>query len=120
MFYPVGVPTFATLRKEKNFYVDKTAILRPIFRSIPKHVLFVRPPRFGKSQLLSTLQAFSDMHTSEDDFNELFGGLDVMQDKQIVETYARKYAVLPLVSGDGKVKCNREEEEEGEEEEQFI
>jgi hypothetical protein len=57
----------------------------------------VRPPRFGKSQLLSTIEAFSDMHTSEDEFNELFGGLAVMQDKQIVETHARKFAVLPLV-----------------------
>ncbi len=78
--------------------MDKTAMLRPIFQSIPDHVQFVRPPRFGKSQLLSTLEAFSDMRTSENEFNELFGGLAVMQDKQILETYARKYAVLPLVS----------------------
>jgi hypothetical protein len=105
----VGIPSFAAVRKEGSFYVDKTAMLGPIFKSIPQYVLFVRPPRFGKSQLLSTLQVFSDMHTSEDDFNKLFDGLAVMQDRQIVETCARKYAVLPLVSV-AEVKWKREEE----------
>ena len=97
-FYPVGIPTFAAVRKEGMFHVDKTAMLEPIFESMPRHVLFVRPPRFGKSQLLSTIEAFSDMRTSKDEFNELFGGLAVMQDEQMLETYAQKFAVLSLVS----------------------
>ena len=54
---PVGIQDFTKLREENFLYVDKTALVyrmavsgNPIFLS--------RPRRFGKSLLLSTLEAY--------------------------------------------------------------
>lgn len=54
---PVGIQDFTKLREEGFLYVDKTALVykmavagNPIFLS--------RPRRFGKSLLLSTLEAY--------------------------------------------------------------
>ena len=47
---PVGIQDFTKLREENFLYVDKTALVYPIFLS--------RPRRFGKSLLLSTLEAY--------------------------------------------------------------
>lgn len=55
--YPVGVQSFPKLREEGYLYVDKT---RTLFSLIDEggYYFLSRPRRFGKSLLLSTLEAY--------------------------------------------------------------
>ena len=56
MRYPIGVQTFETIIKENYVYVDKTDL---VYNLAQNHICFLsRPRRFGKSLLLSTLDAY--------------------------------------------------------------
>lgn len=55
--YPIGLQHFETLRKDGYLYVDKTALVHRLANEM-KYVFLARPRRFGKSLLLSTLQAY--------------------------------------------------------------
>ncbi len=55
--YPVGVQTFAKIREEDFVYVDKTQMLYALIERGGYYFLS-RPRRFGKSLLLSTLEAY--------------------------------------------------------------
>jgi hypothetical protein len=74
MKVPYATADFATIRRENYFYVDKTQFIALIENSAEKHLVFLRPRRFGKSTLLSTLAYYYDIGKA-DDFNKLFGGL---------------------------------------------
>ena len=54
--YPVGIQSFEKLRKEGYLYIDKTAIIYQMITQGCPYFLS-RPRRFGKSLLISTLQA---------------------------------------------------------------
>ena len=54
MKYPLGIQTFANLRRDSYIYVDKTQHLYDLIAS-GKHYFLSRPRRFGKSLLISTL-----------------------------------------------------------------
>ncbi|MCM1109662.1 MAG: ATP-binding protein [Clostridium sp.] len=56
MKYPIGVQSFEKIRKEGYVYVDKTALIHKIVIS-GQYYFLSRPRRFGKSLLLSTLEA---------------------------------------------------------------
>ena len=66
--YPVGMASFPELIEEGYVYVDKTAYIKPLLRN-GKFKFLSRPRRFGKSLLLSTLEAYFEGH------RELFKGL---------------------------------------------
>lgn len=55
--YPIGIQSFSEIREGGYVYVDKTAL---IYRMIErgKYYFLSRPRRFGKSLLLSTIQAY--------------------------------------------------------------
>lgn len=55
--YPIGLQSFATLREEGYIYVDKTGFIDRLRKS-GKYYFLSRPRRFGKSLLLSTIEAF--------------------------------------------------------------
>ncbi len=56
MKYPVGVQSFEKLITEQYVYVDKTDL---VYRLAQQNVCFLsRPRRFGKSLLISTLEAY--------------------------------------------------------------
>ncbi|MDE5585665.1 MAG: ATP-binding protein [Muribaculaceae bacterium] len=55
--YPVGMQTFSELIRRGYVYVDKTAYIKPLL-SQGKFIFLSRPRRFGKSLLLSTLEAY--------------------------------------------------------------
>ena len=56
MKYPVSVQTFETIINDGYVYVDKTDL---VYNLAQEHVCFLsRPRRFGKSLLLSTLDAY--------------------------------------------------------------
>ena len=57
MRYPISIQTFATIRNGNYVYVDKTDL---VYRLAQEHVCFLsRPRRFGKSLLISTLDAYN-------------------------------------------------------------
>ncbi len=55
--YPVGIQTFAKIREDGYVYVDKTAYIYKLIRQGQFYFLS-RPRRFGKSLLLSTIEAY--------------------------------------------------------------
>lgn len=54
---PIGIQSFEDIRNNKYIYIDKTAELYNLIDS-GKTYFLSRPRRFGKSLLISTLQAF--------------------------------------------------------------
>jgi hypothetical protein len=76
MKIPYGQSHFATLRRRGMFYADKTPFL-PLLESEDagfRHLLFLRPRRFGKSTLVSMLEHYYDLAEAPH-FDELFRGL---------------------------------------------
>ncbi|MBQ7166020.1 MAG: AAA family ATPase, partial [Treponema sp.] len=54
---PVGIQDFETIRTEGYVYVDKTALIYELVQT-GKPYFLSRPRRFGKSLLVSTLEAY--------------------------------------------------------------
>ena len=69
--YPIGEQDFPSLRKRGSAYVDKTAYVYRMTHSSSKYMFLSRPRRFGKSLLISTLQAYFEGR------RELFEGLAI-------------------------------------------
>ena len=70
MRYPLGIQTFENIRTEGYLYIDKTALVYDIVKS-GKYYFLSRPRRFGKSLLISTLEAYFQGK------RELFKGLAI-------------------------------------------
>jgi hypothetical protein len=67
---PIGIQDFETVRREDFLYIDKTDLIYQLVKQ--GHYFFLsRPRRFGKSMLLSTLQAYFEGK------KELFDGLAI-------------------------------------------
>lgn len=76
-----GVQDFSQLRERDYFYVDKTPFIREWWQGEQNNSgvsLILRPRRFGKTLLLSTVEQF--FSTRYADRGDLFKGLDVWQD----------------------------------------
>ena len=70
--YPIGIQNFESLRNDGYFYVDKTALLYRLVKT-GRYFFLSRPRRFGKSLMISTLQAYFEGK------KELFEGLAIEQ-----------------------------------------
>ena len=57
MLYPIGIQTFSEIRQGGYVYVDKTADIYKL-ASTGKYYFLSRPRRFGKSLLVSTMEAY--------------------------------------------------------------
>ena len=55
--YPIGVQNFESLRKDGYFYIDKTELIYRLIKS-GRYYFLSRPRRFGKSLLISTIEAY--------------------------------------------------------------
>ena len=55
--YPIGIQNFESLRKDGYYYVDKTEIIYNLVKTV-RYYFLSRPRRFGKSLLISTLEAY--------------------------------------------------------------
>ena len=78
--YPVGIQNFESLRNDGYFYVDKTELMYRLVKKTElmyrlvktgRYYFLSRPRRFGKSLLVSTLEAYFQGK------KELFEGLAV-------------------------------------------
>ena len=83
--YPIGDQDFAGIREEGKVYVDKTDIIYELVKG-SKYIFLSRPRRFGKSLLLSTIEAYFQGR------KELFEGLAI----ESLEKEWSKYPVLHL------------------------
>lgn len=83
--YPIGIQDFSELRERGFVYVDKTEFVYKLI-SEGKYYFLSRPRRFGKSLLLSTIEAFYQGR------RELFAGLAI---DSLVEKWD-KHPVLHL------------------------
>lgn len=83
--YPIGIQNFESLRKDNYFYVDKTDLVHRLV-STGRYYFLSRPRRFGKSLLISTIEAYFQGK------KELFEGLAVAG----LESEWKKYPVLHL------------------------
>ena len=72
-----GVADYARIRRENGWFVDRTAKIRDL--EATSYALFLRPRRFGKSLLLSVLEAYYDVAYA-DRFEEFFSGTDIGAD----------------------------------------
>lgn len=88
--YPVGIRDFGKLRSEGYFYVDKTAQIYKMINA-GSHYFLHRPRRFGKSLLVSMLEAFFLGK------KELFEGL-------AIETLEKEWTVRPVLHLDLSVQ----------------
>ena len=55
--YPIGIQNFEKIRKDGYLYIDKTALVYQLVTT-GQYYFLSRPRRFGKSLLLSTLEAY--------------------------------------------------------------
>ena len=83
--YPIGIQNFEKIRKGGYCYIDKTAWIYQMVKT-GSYYFLSRPRRFGKSLLLSTLEAYFQGK------KELFQGLAIEQ----LEKDWTKYPVLHL------------------------
>ncbi len=77
MKFPYGICDFYQIITENYWYVDRTDRI-PYIEEMGKHLLFLRPRRFGKSLLLSMLENYYDL-AKADEFETLFGRLAIGQ-----------------------------------------
>ncbi len=85
MLYPIGIQNFSEIREGGFVYVDKTAQIYDL-ASTGKYYFLSRPRRFGKSLLVSTMEAYFSGR------KELFRGLAM----EGLEKEWREYPVLHL------------------------
>ncbi len=69
--FPIGVQTFEEVRTGYETYVDKTAYVYQLAHTGGRHYFLSRPRRFGKSLLVSTMEAYFEGR------RELFEGLAI-------------------------------------------
>ncbi len=71
---PYGsVGTFEDLITQGYLYIDRTQYMEELERLSEKHLIFLRPRRFGKSLFISVLQYYYGIEHQEK-FERLFGG----------------------------------------------
>lgn len=91
MKYPIGIQNFEKIRNGGYEYIDKTTLLYKLIEGGAYYFLS-RPRRFGKSLLLSTLEAFFSGK------KELFKGLAIEQ----LETEWQSYPILHIDLNTGR------------------
>ncbi|WP_154670772.1 ATP-binding protein, partial [Bacteroides mediterraneensis] len=84
--YPVGIQNFEDLRSRGYIYVDKTSLLYNLVQT-GKYYFLSRPRRFGKSLMISTLEAYFQGK------KELFKGL-------AMESLEKDWTVHPVLHMD--------------------
>ena len=88
---PVGIQTFEKIRENDMLYIDKTGYIWNMIH-LSKYIFLSRPRRFGKSLLVSTLQAYYEGR------KDLFKGLFI----ETVEKDWTEYPVLRFSMASGK------------------
>ena len=89
---PMGIENFREIRRQKFYYVDKTALIRKLLENWGKVNLFTRPRRFGKTLNMSMLKCFFEIGSD----SALFDGLEISKETQLCEEYLGKFPVISI------------------------
>lgn len=76
----IGKQDFESLRRQKNFYIDKTNLIKEWWESDDVITLITRPRRFGKTLNMSMLECF--FSNKYKDRGELFEGLSIWKEEK--------------------------------------
>ena len=87
----IGVQSFAKLRENSCFYVDKTHFIKDWWEGCDETTLIARPRRFGKTLTLDTVKTFFSPEYAGR--SELFEGLSVWNE----EKYRSIQGTIPVV-----------------------
>ena len=88
---PLGIESFAEMREDNYYYVDKTNLIKEMLADKFKVNLITRPRRFGKSLTMSMLEDFFD---ASKDSKAHFDGLAVSEDTALCEKWMNQYPVV--------------------------
>ena len=94
---PVGIPTFSEVIDLDCLYIDKTEYIWNMIH-LSKYIFLSRPRRFGKSLLVSTLQAYYEGRKN------LFKGL-------FIETVEKEWTEYPVLRFDMSLGKHMEKEQ---------
>ena len=95
MKIPVGMESFEEIRRDENYYVDKTELIYDLLSNANNKVtLFTRPRRFGKTLMMSMMESFFSVQKA--DSQEVFAGLDIMKHEAFCAEWMNQYPVLFL------------------------
>ena len=97
MRFSIGTDDFKRIRTEKSskgqlcFYCDKSLLIKDIIDDGASVLVLTRPKRFGKTLNLSMLKYFFDI---TEDNSSLFQGLEIANNKNVMENWQSKYPVI--------------------------
>lgn len=94
---PVGIQTYSEIMEKDYLYIDKTAFIVKMI-NLSKYIFLSRPRRFGKSLLVSTLQAYFEGR------KELFNG-------RYIHRVEKDWTVYPVLRFDMSTAKHEEPEE---------
>ncbi|MBQ8977626.1 MAG: AAA family ATPase, partial [Succinivibrionaceae bacterium] len=103
MLKPIGVGTevFHKLIEENKYYVDKTALLRTVFKDLGADVLLItRPRRFGKTLTMSTFHDFLALDPSNPGDTSRqenwFRNTEIFADREFCSEFMGRFPVIFL------------------------
>ena len=95
MKIPVGLEDFDEIRRNHNYYVDKTDFIYDLMeKTVNKVSLFTRPRRFGKTLMMSMMESFFSIQKG--DSRDIFDGLNIMKHEALCKEWMNQYPVLFL------------------------
>ncbi len=102
--FPYGLADFEALISEGYYYADRSHYIAQIEEDAGKHLLFLRPRRFGKSLLLGMLENYYDLRKAGQ-FEALFGHLAI--GKQPTAKHNQYFVMrwdFSMVDGQGSIE----------------
>ena len=97
----VGIEVFHKLIEENKYYVDKTALLRTVFKENGSEVLLItRPRRFGKTLTMSTFHDFLALDPSNPGDTSRqenwFRNTEIFADREFCNEFMGRFPVIFL------------------------
>ena len=97
----VGIEVFHKLIEENKYYVDKTALLRTVFKENGSEVLLItRPRRFGKTLTMSTFHDFLALDPSNPGDTSRqenwFRNTEIFADREFCSEFMGRFPVIPV------------------------
>ena len=97
----VGIEVFHKLIEENKYYVDKTALLRTVFKDLGADVLLItRPRRFGKTLTMSTFHDFLALDPSNPGDTSRqenwFRNTEIFADREFCNEFMGRFPVIFL------------------------
>lgn len=93
---PMGIESFDKIRTEDFYYIDKTGLIKELLYNWGEVNLFTRPRRFGKSLNMSMLKSFFEISTDKKYKKNLFGGLDISDERDLCKAYMGEFPVISI------------------------